>query len=115
MWITVVETATYLARAKRLFTKEEREELIVMIAENPLCGDLMQGTGGARKVRVALQGQGKRGGARVIYYFYSETIPVFLLTVFGKSEKANLTRAERNELAALITVLVDTYARRKKR
>ena len=59
----------------------------------------MQGTGGIRKLRWSAQGRGKSGGVRVIYYFHNETMPLFLLTVFGKGEKANLTKGVRNDLA----------------
>ena len=54
---------------------------------------------------------GKSGGVRIIYFFYNENIPVFLLTIFGKNEKTNLTKAERNELAKLTTLLVKSYKR----
>ena len=58
----------------------------------------MPGTGGFRKVRVAMEGRGKSGGARVIYFLHNETMPVYLLTVFAKNDKENLTQGERNEL-----------------
>lgn len=57
--------------------------------------------GGVRKLRWGVEGRGKRGGVRVIYYFHNETIPVFLLNVFAKNERANLTKAERNLLKKL--------------
>ncbi len=69
----------------------------------------MQGTGGIRKLRWSAQGKGKSGGVRVIYYYHNEGIPLFLLTVFGKGEKANLTKAERNELAKFTSILVENY------
>ena len=72
----------------------------------------MPDTGGARKLRWRTQGRGKRGGVRVIYYFYNESIPLFLLNVFAKNEKANLTKAERNEMKGLLPRLVAGYQRR---
>ena len=66
---------------------------------------VIKGTGGVRKVRVALEGRGKSGGARVVYYFHSEAIPLYLLTVFAKNEKANISKAERNALARLVELL----------
>jgi hypothetical protein len=71
----------------------------------------MQGTGGVRKLRWASKGKGKSGGSRVIYYFYNETIPLFMLTIFGKNEKINLSKAERNELAKLVKELIKSYKR----
>jgi hypothetical protein len=64
---TVVETPTYLAAAEGLFSETERAEIVMMVAADPECGDVMAGTGGFRKVRFARQGMGKSGGARVIY------------------------------------------------
>ena len=69
----------------------------------------MTGTGGIRKLRWSAQGKGKSGGVRVIYYYYNKSIPLFLLTVFGKGEKANLSKAESNELAKLTKLLKDSY------
>ena len=69
----------------------------------------MQGTGGIRKLRWASGSKGKSGGVRVIYYYHNESIPLFLLTVFGKSKKANLSKAERNELAKFTNILITNY------
>jgi hypothetical protein len=69
----------------------------------------MKGTGGIRKLRWAIGNKGKSGGVRVIYYQYNESIPLFLLTVFGKGEKAQLSPAERNELAQSIGLLIKHY------
>lgn len=67
---------------------------------------LIAGTGGVRKLRWAREGMGKSGGVRVIYYFHSERLPLYLLTVFGKNEKANLTKAEANALSKLVKLLI---------
>lgn len=72
-----------------------------MIAADPTAGDIMPGCGGARKIRVRKPGTGKSGGYRVITYFGGDDVPVFLVTVFGKNEKASLTGNERNALADL--------------
>jgi len=80
---------------------EEMAAVVDLIARDPQAGAVMPGCGGARKLRVARSGGGKSGGYRIITYFAGETVPVFLLTVFAKNEKANLTRQERNALAVL--------------
>ena len=69
----------------------------------------MPETGGVRKIRWALGGKGKRGGARVIYYYHSERLPLFLLTAYAKNEKPNLTKAERNAIKRLVQILVTGY------
>jgi hypothetical protein len=99
---TIVETAAYLSAASDAgMTDEERNAVVDVLAANPTAGDIMPGCGGARKLRVAKPGKGKSGGYRVITYFGGEDVPVFLLTVFGKNERANLTKAERNGLSVL--------------
>ena len=65
---TVAETPIFSRQIDKLFSEDEKRELIDYLAENPLAGDEIPGTGGVRKVRFAASGRGKRGGARVIYY-----------------------------------------------
>jgi hypothetical protein len=108
---TVVETPTYLKAAVKLFSAEEREEIVAMVASDPECGEVLQGTGGFRKVRVGRSGIGKRGGARVIYILRNESFPVFLIAVYGKNEKANLSKKERNELAKIADVIFTRYVK----
>ncbi len=107
--VTVVETKAFTGRAKGRMSAAEVDRAIEVIARDPLCGDLIQGTGGIRKVRFAVKGQGKRGGVRIVYYYYNESIPVFLLTVFAKNEKADLTRAERNAPGKVARALRESY------
>jgi hypothetical protein len=106
---TVVETPEFLAGSRQVLADAERTELIDFLAANPTAGDLMQGTGGARKLRWGAGSRGKRGGARVITFYGGASAPVFLLAVFGKNEKANLTKAERNELRALLGGILEVY------
>ena len=74
-----------------------------------MAGDLMAETGGARKLRWAAGGRGKRGGVRVVEFHGGHAVPVFVLTVFAKGEKANLSKADRNELRAVLGQLVASY------
>jgi hypothetical protein len=106
---TVVETPSYLRAAEKLFSTEEREAIVATVSSNSECGDLIQGTGGFRKLRVGRSGMGKRGGARVVYILRNERFPIFLITAYGKDEKKNLTKAERNELARMADALFDKY------
>ena len=110
---TVVETPAYLDDAERLLNRAERDAIVDMVSIDPLCGLVIPGTGGVRKVRVGVEGRGKRGGARVIYLFGGEDVPVFLLALFAKNEKANLSAAERNALGKSVSAMLDDYRRRK--
>ena len=103
---TVAELPEFIRRCEKLLPEKERQALISHLADSPKAGDLMRGTGGIRKIRWAREGSGKSGGTRIIYYYHSERIPLYLLTVFGKNEKANLSIAERNALAALVKLLI---------
>lgn len=107
--LSVVELPTYAKRAETRLTAEEAAAVIALVARDPKCGDLIPGGGGVRKVRFGAGSRGKSGGVRVIYYFHDADNPVFLLTLFAKNEQANLSKAERNELAKLVKLLVDTY------
>jgi len=110
--MTVVETPGFIRDAGSVLTDEERSNLIAFLAANPVAGDIMAETGGARKLRWKAEGRGKRGGVRVIYYFHHESLPLFLLNVFAKNERTNLTRAERNAVKALLPRLIAGYRKR---
>jgi hypothetical protein len=106
---TVVETPSYLKAAEKLFSSEERGAIVAMVSGDPACGDLITGTGGFRKVRFGRSGMGKRGGARIVYIFRGAQFPIFLIAAYGKNEKANLTKAERNELAKMADTMFTSY------
>ena len=106
---TIVELPEFLRKSEKLLTIAQRSSIINYLAEHPASGDIVQGTGGIRKLRWSAQGRGKSGGVRVIYYYHNETMPLFLLTVFGKGEKANLSKSERNELAKFTSLLIKQY------
>jgi len=107
--ITVVETPLFIREADRLLSDKDRMELVEFLAKNPKSGIIMQGTGGVRKLRWARPGKGKSGGVRVIYYYYNETVPLFALNVFAKSEKINLTGDEKNALKKITSQIVEEY------
>jgi hypothetical protein len=103
---TVIETPAFLASAAdEGIGEDDRLAIVSYIAGDPKAGDVMAGTGGARKVRVAGRGKGKSGGYRVITFFGGDDIPVFLLDVYGKDSQANLSKADRNELRKILTAL----------
>jgi hypothetical protein len=106
MLTTITELPEYIKRAEALLSELERKSVINYLAEHPRAGDLMEGTGGIRKLRWGRGSRGKSGGVRVIYYYHDERIPLYLLTLFGKNEQANLSKSDRNLLAQLVDALV---------
>ena len=112
MLLTVAELPEYMRTAGKLLADVDRRAVVDYLAARPKAGDLIEGTGGVRKLRWARDGRGKSGGVRVIYYFHSESMPLYLLTMFAKNERANLSKAERNELAGLVELLVQVWFER---
>ncbi len=107
---TVLTTPTFDRHARAAgLTDDEVAAIASHLAADPISGELMVGTGGARKLRFARPGAGKSGGYRTIHYFGGEDVPVFLLALLDKGDRANLSRAERNELAALLPQLAEAY------
>ena len=102
---TVAETPTFTRQTEKLFTENEKQELIAFLAENPQAGDIIPDTGGVRKLRFAASGKGKRGGARVIYYFLDETVPLYALLAYPKNAKSDLTVDEKRAAAALVAAI----------
>jgi mRNA-degrading endonuclease RelE of RelBE toxin-antitoxin system len=87
---TVIETPTFQKQVAKIWTEAERLEFIAWIATNPTAGDVIPGADGARKVRWAVHGKGKRGGARVVYFNLSDDELVLLVAVYAKADKANI-------------------------
>lgn len=108
MLTTITELPEYIKRSDSLLTDFERKAVVDYLAEHPLAGDMMEGTGGIRKLRWSRGNKGKSGGVRVIYYYHDQRIPLYLLTVFGKGERANLSKADRNALSRLVSILIHT-------
>ena len=107
--LTIAELPEYIRRAEKLMSASARLDIINYLAAHPKAGDLMEGTGGIRKLRWGRDAQGKSGGVRVIYYVHSEQMPLYLLTLFAKNERANISKAERNELAELVDLLMQIW------
>ena len=107
--ITIAELPEYIRGAGKLLDAAERQDIVSYLAAHPKAGDLMEGTGGVRKLRWGRGNQGKSGGVRVIYYFHSDAMPLYLLTLFAKNERANLSKSERNELSELVNLLVSVW------
>jgi hypothetical protein len=112
----VVETPEFLRRVKECGVSDaERAEIVDFIAANPMAGDEISRTGGARKVRFAGKGRGKSGGHRVVTFYSGEDIPVFLITMFTTNEKMDLTPKERNALKKVLPEVAKAYKARSKK
>ena len=105
---TVAETPIFTRQTEKLFSEDEKRELIDFLAENPLAGDEIPGTGGVRKVRFAACGRGKRGGARIIYYFLDGTMPLYALLAYAKNAQEDMTPDEKRVVSALVSALKAT-------
>ena len=101
----MAETPTFSRQADKLFSETERRELIDFLAENPMAGDEIPGTGGVRKLRFGALGRGKQGGARVIYFYGGEDMPVYALLAYAKSAKTDLKPHERRTVSALVAAI----------
>lgn len=86
-------------------TDDNLNELEMFLCENPDAGDVMEGTGGVRKLRWALSGRGKSGGARIIYLDIVFSEHVYLITAFPKNEKSNLSKQERNAMKSIVNAI----------
>jgi hypothetical protein len=94
---TVIETPTFLHDCSNL-AEDERLAIVAEIAANPQLGDLLKGTGGARKRRFPGRSKGKSGGYRTVAYYAADDVPVLLLALIDKGDRADLSKAEQNEL-----------------
>jgi len=113
--ITVVEVPPFPSQADAYLSHDDRHDLIDFIACHPEAGDLIPGTGGLRKLRWAMKGGGKRGGLRLIYYFYNSNWPIFLLTIYHKSVQEDLTTEHRLRLRRLLEVLKSEIKQRSRK
>ena len=100
--ITFTEHPIFTKRITELLSAEEYREFQADLAANPKAGDVIPGLGGLRKIRLALPGRGKRGGARVLYLFFLNAETVFLLYVFTKGEFGYLPPDKRRVIKALV-------------
>ena len=109
--VTVAETAVFMRQAGALWTEDERFEFVDFIARNPEAGDLIPGSGGVRKVRWGRQGGGKRGGVRIIYFYHDPAMPLYLLMIYAKARRDDLSPDARRTVQGLVASLKAAYRR----
>lgn len=98
----IVEMSPYIRAIDGLLSAEEQAKFKYYIGLNPMSGVLIPNTGGLRKIRWYGGGHGKKGGIRVIYYYYSENHPVFLLTAYAKNKQNDLTGFDKRTLRNVV-------------
>jgi hypothetical protein len=107
--ITIAETALFVRQAGEVWSNTEREEFVSYIAANPKAGDIIPETGGVRKVRWSTKGSGKRGGARVVYFYADPCRPLYLLMIYAKARKEDLSAEEKRTVRGLALNLKGRY------
>jgi hypothetical protein len=114
MWtrpVTVAETAVFMRQAGALWADDERFEFVDFIARNPEVGDLIPGSGGVRKVRWGRHGSGKRGGVRIIYFYHDPAMPLYLLVIYAKARRDDLSADARRTVRGLVARLKAAHGR----
>ena len=110
--LTIAETHLFVRQAADVWKDGERMAFVDFIAANPEAGDVIPDTGGLRKVRWSRQGTGKRGGVRVIYFYHDCDMPLYLMLIYAKAQRADLTPDEKRRAKALIATLKQAHQRR---
>jgi len=110
-FITVAETQLFIRQAADVWTDADRNAFVDFIAANPEEGDVIPGTGGVRKLRWGRRGSGKRGGARIVYFYHDDAMPLYLLMVYAKSQQEDLTPDEKRRVWSLAVALRQAYGR----
>ena len=110
----IVETPSYLQAVEEFWDVDTQIEFRNFIAVNFLLGDIIQNTGGLRKIRWKGKNSGKRGGARIIYFFYNENFPIYLLFAYSKNIQADLTEHEKKLFRQLVSQLKNSFRSKEK-
>ena len=107
--ITIAETLFFQKESQKILGEDEVDKLKNFLSLNPQSGDIIPGLRGIRKMRWQVNQKGKSGGARIIYFFYNTNIPIFLLDIYKKSEKSDLSSKEKKILNDMVDELIESY------
>ena len=111
--MTVAEFPEFAKKSDRILGGRSHQDLIDFLGLNPKAGVIVPGSGGVRKMRWAVPGRGKRGGARVVYYFHSEELPILALRIYAKNEKTDISAKDRKQMKSEVREFVRFYTRGK--
>ena len=100
--MVIVETSVFTRRIVALLTDDEYRKLQVVLANRPNAGAVIAGSGGLRKIRWTIEGRGKRGGVRVIYYWAVAQERIVMLFVYAKNERADLSTDQLGILRKIV-------------
>lgn len=109
----IVETTPYIKAVDSIWDTDTQIEFKNFIGINYMQGDVIPGTGGIRKIRWQSNGHGKRGGTRVIYYFYNANQPIYLLFAYPKNIQVNLTEHEKKLFSGVVAKLKETFRKKE--
>lgn len=110
IWQSIVETKTFTKTTSNIADEDTIEEMLEYIARNPLSGDVIEGTSGCRKLRWRRnKNTGKSSGMRTIYYFYNESMPIYLLLSYAKNQRDNISQETKSILKAMVTDLTKLH------
>lgn len=104
-----IETSIFTKQITDLLSDDSYAGLQTYLSQHPEAGDLIQGTGGVRKVRWALSSTGKSSGLRVIYYFLNEHGVIYMLSVYAKSEQVNISDKDKQRLKQVIQAIKQVH------
>lgn len=111
--LEIVELKSFEKEADELLSREELEQLRQELAVLRQLGTVISGTGGLRKFRWGAKGKGKRGGVRVLYYYGGDHMPIFLIAIYAKNEKVDMTPAEKKAATKLVAALNLEYRHKR--
>lgn len=97
-----IETSVFTKFVNDYLDDEQYREFQTHLAKNPTIGNIVQGTGGLRKVRWVLENKGKRGGIRIIYYWQKSEEQIYLMTIYAKNEMEDLSAKDKKILKQMI-------------
>ncbi len=98
----IIETPIFTKKIKNVLSDNEYRKLQWVLVVNPEAGVVIPGSGGLRKLRWAIPGGGKRGGLRIIYYWYSQDQRIYMLLPYKKSGQEDLTKEQMRVLAEYV-------------
>lgn len=107
--ITIAETHSFQKKSQKILDEDELDRLKNFLSNNPQSGEIIPGLRGIRKMRWQVDHKGKSGGVRIIYLFYNASMPVFLLNIYKKSEKSDMSSKEKKILNSMVDELVSVY------